>query len=92
MTELARYTPAATPGPVVYATDPTGGRLIAWADGLAAAHRIGSALCQTAFVPAAFRGKPEESAPSAARAVATSASTPVSRSRRFRSACSRCSR
>lgn len=62
MTELARYTPAATPGPVVYATDPTGGRLIAWADGLAAAHRIGSALCSTSFVPAAFRGKPEEAA------------------------------
>ena len=62
MTELATYTPAATPAPVVYATDPTGGRLIAWADGLAAAHRIGSALCQTAFVPTAFRGKPEEAA------------------------------
>ena len=62
MTELATYTPAATPGPLVYATDPTGGRLIAWADGLAAAHRIGSALCQTAFVPASFRGKPEEAA------------------------------
>lgn len=62
MTELVTYTPAATPGPVVYATDPTGGRLIAWADGLAAAHRIGSALCQTAFVPSSFRGKPEEAA------------------------------
>lgn len=43
-------------------TDPTGGRLIAWADGLTAAHRIGTALCQTAFVPASFRGKPEEAA------------------------------
>ena len=62
MTELVTYTPAATPGTVVYATDPTGGRLIAWADGLAAAHRIGSALCSTAFVPASFRGKPEEAA------------------------------
>ena len=62
MTELATYTPAATPTPITYATDPTGGRLIAWADGLAAAHRIGSALCQTAFVPASFRGKPEEAA------------------------------
>ena len=62
MSELATYTPAATPAPVVYATDPTGGRLVAWADGLAAAHRIGSALCQTAFVPASFRGKPEEAA------------------------------
>lgn len=58
MTELAipeRHTALAP-------ADPTGGRLIAWADGLAAAHRIGTALCQTAFVPASFRGKPEESA------------------------------
>ena len=62
MTELATYTPAATPAPLVYATDPTGGRLIAWADGLAAAHRIGSALCSTAFAPATFRGKPDEAA------------------------------
>lgn len=45
-----------------YAVDPTGGRLIAWAEGLAAAHRIGSALCQTAFAPAHFKGKPEEAA------------------------------
>lgn len=42
--------------------DPTGGRLVAWAEGLAAAHRIGSALCATAFAPAHFRGKPEEAA------------------------------
>lgn len=42
--------------------DPTGGRLVAWAEGLAAAHRIGSALCQTSFVPVHFRGKPEEAA------------------------------
>ena len=63
MTELVTYNPEATrPLPAVQMTDPTGGRLIAWADGLAAAHRIGSALCQTAFVPASFRGKPEEAA------------------------------
>lgn len=43
-------------------SDPTGGRLIAWAEGLAAAHRIGATLCQTAFSPAQFRGKPEEAA------------------------------
>lgn len=42
--------------------DPTGGRLVAWAEGLAAAHRIGTALCQTSFVPQHFRGKPEEAA------------------------------
>lgn len=61
MSELVTYPPAATPGPVVY-TDPTGGRLIAWADGLSAAHRIGTALCGTSFVPASFRGRPEEAA------------------------------
>ena len=43
-------------------TDPTGGRLVAWASGLAAAHRIGTALCSTAFVPAHFKGKPDEAA------------------------------
>lgn len=63
MTELVTYNPEATrPLPAIQMTDPTGGRLIAWAEGLAAAHRIGSALCQTAFVPASFRGKPEEAA------------------------------
>lgn len=36
--------------------------LVAWAEGLAAAHRIASALCVTSFAPAHFRGKPEESA------------------------------
>jgi hypothetical protein len=30
--------------------------------GLTAAHRIGSALCSTAFAPAHFKGKPEEAA------------------------------
>ncbi len=70
MTEIAHYetTPegrlVAVPAPTfeTVTTDPTGGRLVAWADGLAAAHRIGSALCQTAFVPAAFRNKPDECA------------------------------
>ena len=42
--------------------DPTGGRLVAWAEGLAAASRIGTALCATSFVPAHFRGKPNEAA------------------------------
>lgn len=36
--------------------------LVAWAEGLAAAHRIASALCGTAFAPAHFKGKPEEAA------------------------------
>lgn len=61
-TELERYndttTDLVTPG----ITDPTGGRLVAWARGLQAAHQIGSALCRTSFVPKAFQGKPEEAA------------------------------
>jgi hypothetical protein len=59
MTELTTYE---APAPDVYYADPTGGRLVAWAEGLAAAHRIGSALCQTSFFPTHFRGKPEEAA------------------------------
>lgn len=42
--------------------DPTGGRLIAWAAGLSAAHQIGTALCATSFVPKEFKGRPEEAA------------------------------
>ena len=56
MTEIA-LRPAAAP-----AQDPTGGRLVAWADSLSAAHKIGQALCSTAFVPQHFRNKPEEAA------------------------------
>ena len=33
-----------------------------WALELEAAHRIGKALCNTSFAPAAFRGKPDEAA------------------------------
>ena len=61
MTELTAYDAPATVEHFAHA-DPTGGRLVAWAEGLAAAHRIGSALCQTSFVPTHFRGKPEEAA------------------------------
>ncbi len=63
-TGLTTYEGSAPLAPPVmqHSSDPTGGRLVAWAEGLAAAHRIGSALCQTAFVPASFRGKPEEAA------------------------------
>lgn len=42
--------------------DPTGGRLVAWAASLAAAHRIGMALCETSFCPQHFRGKADEAA------------------------------
>lgn len=59
--ELTAYEAPTTVEHFTYA-DPTGGRLVAWAEGLAAAHRIGSALCQTSFVPQHFRGKPEEAA------------------------------
>lgn len=45
-----------------HAPDPTGGRLVAWAASLKAAHQIGTALCNTSFVPATFKGKPEEAA------------------------------
>ena len=61
MTDLAIPTNHQTL-PAVAADDPTGGRLIAWAAGLEAAHRIGTALCGTAFAPAHFRGKPEDAA------------------------------
>lgn len=65
MSELTQWQPAAAPALPTTSTfyaDPTGGRLIAWADGLAAAHRIGTALCGTAFAPANFKGKPDEAA------------------------------
>ena len=62
MTDLTTYQPQ----PIEYLSpalaDPTGGRLVAWAEGLTAAHRIGAALCQTAFVPVHFKNKPEEAA------------------------------
>lgn len=63
MTELARYEDRdLAPVAPVYATDPTGGRLVAWASGLQAAHQIGSALCTTAFAPKHFAGKADEAA------------------------------
>jgi hypothetical protein len=52
--ELAHYAPTQQ--------DPTGGRLVAWANSLEAAYKIGQALCTTAFVPAHFKAKPEEAA------------------------------
>ena len=55
MSEIAMYEAPQSP-------DPTGGRLVAWASSLTAAHKIGAALCNTSFVPATFKGKPEEAA------------------------------
>lgn len=43
-------------------SDPTGGRLVAWASSLTAAGKIGEALCATSFVPQHFRNKPQEAA------------------------------
>lgn len=42
--------------------DPTGGRLVAWAQSLFAAKQLADALCRTTFAPAHFRGKPEDAA------------------------------
>lgn len=38
------------------ASDPTGGRLVAWAEAAHAANQLASSLCKTSFVPAAFKG------------------------------------
>jgi len=52
MTELAiRPTSEAA----VFASDPTGGRLIAWASAATAAHQLASALVKTTFVPQHFK-------------------------------------
>lgn len=61
MTELARYE---APNGAVETTylDPTGGRLVAWAESLRAAHQIGTALAGTSFVPKQFQGRPDECA------------------------------
>jgi len=55
MTELTQYQ---QPAPM----SATGTGLVQWGEALTAAHRIGSALCSTAFAPSHFRGKPEEAA------------------------------
>lgn len=47
MTELTPYNPSAEVAP----TDPTGGRLVAWAEAASAANSLAKALSQTAFVP-----------------------------------------
>lgn len=47
MSELTNYAPPTD----VAQTDPTGGRLIAWAEAASAANQLARALSQTAFVP-----------------------------------------
>lgn len=39
-------------------TDPTGGRLVAWAQAASAAHQLAQSLSKTSFVPASFKGNP----------------------------------
>ena len=48
------------PEPIRRNDNPTGGRLVAWAEALGSAHQLGTALSGTTFVPAVFRGKPDE--------------------------------
>jgi hypothetical protein len=43
-------------GEVVALNDPTGGRLVAWAQAAQAANQLAKALAQTSFVPQAFKG------------------------------------
>lgn len=56
MTELALRENNA----VAVATDPTGGRLVAWAHAASAANQLAKALTTTSFVPAAFKGNPAD--------------------------------
>lgn len=52
MTELVTYNPEATrPLPAIQMTDPTGGRLVAWAEAARAANQLARALVSTSFVP-----------------------------------------
>lgn len=57
MSELTLHEPG---GDVVAPTDPTGGRLVAWAKAASAAHSLAKALSQTAFVPKQFQGNAAE--------------------------------
>lgn len=50
MTDLTNYQP-----PALVPTDPTGGRLIAWADAASAANSLARALAATTFVPATMK-------------------------------------
>jgi hypothetical protein len=56
MSELTNYEPR---GEVV-AADPTGGRLVAWAQAAQAAHSLATSLVRTSFVPKAFAGNPAD--------------------------------
>lgn len=53
MTEMVRHEPQSLGLEYV---DPTGGRLVAWAQAASAANQLAKALSRTSFVPAAFAG------------------------------------
>lgn len=55
MTDLTPYEPRE-----LAATDPTGGRLVAWAQAASAAHSLATSLVRTSFVPKAFAGNPAD--------------------------------
>ena len=48
--------------PVYAPANPTGGRIVAWAEAARSAASLGVSLSKTSFVPKDFRGKPEECA------------------------------
>lgn len=60
MTEMQTYQPQTIAIPQAPATipqvDPTGGRLVAWAQAASAANQLAKALVSTTFVPQAFKG------------------------------------
>jgi len=58
MTAIEQY--HERPAEVAVPSDPTGGRLVAWAQAAGAAHNLASALVKTSFAPKEFRGKPDE--------------------------------
>lgn len=57
-TDIERYEPQAE----IATVDPTGGRLVSWAHAMHAAKQLADALSNTTFVPAVFRGKPDDAA------------------------------
>jgi len=48
------------PREIVAQSDPTGGRLVAWAQAATAAHALAQSLSRTSFVPKAFAGNPAD--------------------------------
>lgn len=57
MTAVEQYQP---PHTEIAQIDPTGGRLVAWAQAAVSAHALATSLVKTSFAPKEFRGKPDE--------------------------------